>query len=426
MSRLDQRTRFDEEVVDLDPATFLDTTALRLLDRNGELAGRGARAWGLPPLAVDVEGDAFTFLPQDGALRIAPGIASGATVAVMSRSAFSDWIQDQCSCMGMILGDLVEVRSGGMDDLIEWEPVVRALLDGRPVYELGCVRFEDRAGRPLDLTRSFRLGDDAPEEIAHFLDEAGFLHLEGVFSADEMDEVSRDIDAAIPSYTPDDGSSWWARTAAGDHRPVRLQAFQEHSPTTVSLLRQERFLGIGRLGGCGHEPREASGNQIEALVKPLDVVEGISDLPWHKDCALGRHSYQCCGMTVGISVTGADAGSGELGVLAGSHRTSIPPSGVHPRVDLPKVPLPTRKGDVTVHLSCTAHMSRPPMQRERRVMYTGFGLPRRPGETGVAPDKLSRIRERAPQAMGAESRGRLGRAGSFELPGSSTGSGDQA
>ncbi len=150
-------------------------------------------------------------------------------------------------------------------------------------------------------------------------------------------------------------------------------------------------------------------------MKPLDVVEGISDLPWHKDCALGRHSYQCCSMTVGISVTGADAASGELGVLAGSHRASIPAAGVHPRVDLPKVPLPTAKGDVTVHLSCTCHMSRPPTTRERRVLYTGFGLPRRPGDVAPVPDKLSRIREGAPKAMGAESRDRLGRSGSFEL-----------
>ena len=35
-------------------------------------------------------------------------------------------------------------------------------------------------------------------------------------------------------------------------------------------------------------------NRIEALVKPIGVVEGISDVPWHKDCSLGRHCYECC------------------------------------------------------------------------------------------------------------------------------------
>ena len=48
-------------------------------------------------------------------------------------------------------------------------------------------------------------------------------------------------------------------------------------------------------------------------------MKGISDVPWHKDCSLGRHSYECCSLTVGISVTGADAESGQLRVVAGSH-----------------------------------------------------------------------------------------------------------
>jgi hypothetical protein len=413
---LDQRTRYDHRVEDLDPATFLDRDAPLLLERYGELAGRAARVWELPPLAVDVDGDTFTFVPQDRGLRIENGISHGAVVAVMSRENFSDWIQDQCSSMGMILGSLVEMRSGEIDDLIEWDPALRALLDGRPGFEPGCIQFKDRRGDPLDLSQSFRLGDD-PDEVAQFLAEAGFLHIRGVFDSDLMNEISRDIDAAIPNYAPDDENSWWARTSAGEHRPVRLERFHEHSPATLSLLHSERFLSIGKYGRAGFEPRDSApgSNAIEALVKPLGVVEGISDLPWHKDCALGRHSYECCGMTVGISVTGADERSGELGVLAGSHRTSIPASGVHPRVDLPKVPLPTEIGDVTVHLSCTAHMSRPPVDRERRVMYTGFGLPRRANDIAAPPDKLSRIREGAPQAMGAESRDRLGRAGSFEL-----------
>ena len=416
---LDQRTRYDHRVEDLDPATFLERDAPVLLARNGALAGRAARVWELPPLALDVAGEAFTLVPQNEGLRIESGVGGTAVVAAMTREGFADWIQDQMSSMGLILGGLVEMRRGGLDDLLEWEPTLRALLDARPAYEPGQVRFADRAGSPLDLGRSFDLDDD-PDEIAHFLAQAGFLHLRGVFEPALMDEISRDMDAAMSSYRPDDGNSWWARTGAGVRRPVRLQRFHRHSAATRELLESDRYLRIGSFGRSGHTARGLASdlgeaNVIEALVKPLDVVEGISDLPWHKDCGLGRHSYDCCSMTVGISVTGADAESGELGVLAGSHRTSIPPSGVHERVDLPKIPLPTEKGDVTVHLSCTAHMSRPPTARERRVMYTGFGLPRRPNDIVPPPDKLSRIREGAPRAMGAEKRAQLGRAGSFEL-----------
>ena len=124
-----------------------------------------------------------------------------------------------------------------------------------------------------------------------------------------------------------------------------------------------------------HVPGPQAGRSSQrALTKPIGVVKGISDVPWHKDCSLGRHSYECCSLTVGISVTGADA---ELGPAARRARVppragvagSLCPAGARPR----GVDLPTRTGDVTVHLSCTQHMSQPPVTRTRKVLYTGFG-----------------------------------------------------
>jgi hypothetical protein len=155
-----------------------------------------------------------------------------------------------------------------------------------------------------------------------------------------------------------------------------MEFFQEHSARVRELLASERFLRIGRLFADDYQPR-ATGDMIEALVKPIGVVEGISDVPWHKDCSLGMHSFRCCGLTCGISVTGADAHSGQLRVVAGSHRALVQPAFVRSSCDLPIVDLPTETGDVTVHCSCTLHMSQPPVERERRVMYTGFGLPAR-------------------------------------------------
>lgn len=94
---------------------------------------------------------------------------------------------------------------------------------------------------------------------------------------------------------------------------------------------------------------------------------------------MGGHSRNCCGLTVGISVTGATQQNGELGAVAGSHRANVAPLGIA-GLDLSRVPLPTNTGDVTVHCSCTLHMSRPPISDERRVVYTGFGLAPRPGD----------------------------------------------
>jgi hypothetical protein len=257
------------------------------------------------------------------------------------------------------------------------------------------VAFRDRDGRPLDLTRAFDPDDDAAE-ASHFLAEAGYVHLRRVFTEDEMAQVSRDMDEALPSYRPDDGRSWWARTADGSDRAVRLQWFQEHSAMTASLLQDDRLQGLSQLTDDDHRLR-VQGNMIEALVKPIGVVEGISDVPWHKDCSLGRHAYRCCSLTVGISVTGADARSGQLAAVAGSHRALVQPAFFREAWGLPEVTLPTDTGDVTVHCSCTLHMSYPPQDRERRVMYTDFVLPPRAGDGAVprSASEIARVREQA-------------------------------
>jgi hypothetical protein len=211
------------------------------------------------------------------------------------------------------------------------------------------------------------------------------------------------MDAAAGSYTRDDGRSWWAHTSDGADRLVRMQYFHEASPRLAALLTDERLLRWTRLTGDGHRLGKpgANPNLAEALVKPIGVVDGISDVPWHKDCSLGSHSYRCCSLTVGISVTGADAESGQLRLVAGSHRALIQPAFVRRGLDLPVVDVPTRTGDITIHLSCTLHMSQPPVTRERRVVYTDFSLfgadDDDPGER-----LIRRVRERAYQTVAQE------------------------
>jgi hypothetical protein len=234
--------------------------------------------------------------------------------------------------------------------------------------------------------------------MRHFLETAGFLHITGVFTGDEMAAVSADIDSYQGDYHEGDGRSWWATTGDGTRRLVRLQGFDAHSATTRAILSDPRFRKIGDISGDGHVHTGLQGNAIEALIKPLDVVAGISDLPWHKDCSLGRHSYECCSLTVGISVTGAGADSGQLRVIAGSHRALMWPALLSrpERFGLPVVDLPTMTGDITAHLSCTHHMSQAPTARERRVMYTSFRLPSVSVDHGNASKtRISRVREAA-------------------------------
>ncbi len=393
MVSIDQRTRIDGERKVLDLDDFFGVQLPELAEERSHLAVPGALELGVEPFTFDTPEGAWTMSLVDERVLV-NRVSDGTAVQHLDACELTDIVHDQRTPMTLLTAGSLTMRSGDLGDALDWWVVLRSLLDGRAVHTRGSVTFRDGNGDPLDLHRSFDVDDD-PDELAHFLAEAGYLHLRGVFTAEEMAEVSRDMDAAAGSYEPDDGRSWWARTATGEHLPVRLQHFHEHSVRTAALLEDDRFLRIGRLTTDGHRAR-TEGNRVEALFKPIGVVEGISDVPWHKDCSLGRHSYQCSGLTVGISVTGADERSGQLAVVAGSHRALVQPAFVRREWDLPIVDLPTRTGDVTVHCSCTMHMSHPPIDRERRVLYSGFSMP------ALAPDAaraslaaLGQVREQA-------------------------------
>ena len=294
-----------------------------------------------------------------------------------------------------------------------WDSLWLTLLEGWPIVVDEELQFLDRDGAPLDLHRTFTPDDD-PDDVAHFLREAGFLHLRGWVDPALMQTVSDDIDRAVPHYADGDGKSWWAILADGTHRCVRLQEFLEHSPTTEAILRSDRWDQLRRTVAGGDELVQApvEGRCLEALIKPVGVVAGPSDVTFHRDCHLGRHAYGCSGMTVGIAVTPTSEENGYLQVVAGSHRVVIPIEIAKTDPYLPVIGLPTEPGDLTVHLSCTLHESTPPQTAERKVMYGGdFSLAPRPRDIEGGSAHLSDLRERvykilidedAPEPQGAD------------------------
>ena len=392
---VDVRTRVDGPIDTVDPSRLFGA---ELVERFDEAAGTlepAVRWLDPPPLAVHVGDDAWTLSTEDGRVRIRPGAHSEQRLD-LTVEALSELVADLVTPMAWFISGALD-SNARLEWLLDWWVLLRAALDDRTPHVPGeSLGFRAADGSPLDLGRSFRPDDD-PTEMEHFLSEAGFLHLRGVFGVDEMAAIAADMDRAAPHYHQGDGRSWWARTADGEQRLVRLQGFDQHSATLADLIDSDRFRRLGDLGGSGHEFGDFGPNRVEALVKPIGVVEGISDVPWHKDCANGRHSYDCCSLTVGVSITGADAASGQLRVVAGSNRVLVWPACVRKGQDLPVLDLPTSTGDVTIHLSCTTHMAQPPVERERRVLYTAFTLPAAdPEATRAAKAKLRRAREAAP------------------------------
>lgn len=376
---IDVRTRRSDDLRELTRDEALDVLLPDALRVHGDLAARGLAYLELPPLGFDVDGRAVTLTAGAGTLALQSGVDGAGVVATLGAGALSDLLQDSVSTMGLAMTSRVKITAGSINDWIGWEPVLRALLDGRRVHETGDVTFVDLDGDALDLDRTFTIDDDR-EEMRNFVEQAGFLHLRDVFGEDEMAALGADIDEQLALATPGSPEYWWATDEHGTDMPVRVLNFYDKSPALQRLADDERYLWIGDLTGDGHVYRHSG----EGLVKPLGIVRGLSDLPWHKDCGQGGHSFQCSGLTCGISVTGADRVSGALGVIPGSHRANTMATGRDPRLDLRPRMLETRTGDVTIHCSDTLHRAHPPVERPRKVVYSGFSLPPRPGEVRKA------------------------------------------
>jgi hypothetical protein len=378
---VDLRFRVDSEQAPVEAGRFFRETLPALLDAHQARIEPGARELVLKDFCIETEAEPWTLQWRDDRVQIREG-RHGKARALLSAVQLSDIVNDQSTPIALMSNRLLEMPEGGLPDFLNWWLVLRAALDGRRIHARGDVTF---AG---EVRRSFTL-DDSDEEMRAFLEEAGYLHIRGLFSADEMAAVAADYPKAAPHFEKGDPRAWFATTADGVEHLVRMEGFDRYSEVTVALLDEDRFQRIGRIPGVGHVQRRKPGARAGALVKPIGVVQGISDVPWHKDCSLGRHSYECCTLTVGVSVTGADEESGQLRVVPGSHRALIWPAPcLQPGLDLEPLDLPTVTGDVTVHLSCTQHMAQPPVKQPRKVLYTGFA--QRP----VDPEAAERSRQR--------------------------------
>ena len=389
MTSIDVRTRPDTPTHPVDPRDFVARQSVRRL----RVAGVPVDTLP-PPLTLEIDGYTFNLAIRDGELALAPGAAPSGTLVSMDSSAFSDLVDDAISTFWLPMMGRARLQRGDIDDFTAWEPLLRLLIDDRPVYRPGSITFTARCGEPLNLQTSFTLDDDHAD-IGRFLSQAGYLHLRGMFTVDEMAAISHDLDACILRAEREDGESWWARTEDGQWYPSRILQFNRKSSTLREILGSKRFRAIGTFTDDVFAPVDpSSGNAAEGLLKRPDVVEGISDVSWHKDCSPGEHSRRCCGLVVGISLSDSGAELGELSVVAGSHRANIAPLGVK-GLDLPRIAVPTRAGDVTVHCSCTLHMSSPPVRGQRQVVYAGISLTKRAEDQPVERTDSARLDERA-------------------------------
>ncbi len=358
--------------VDLDD--LVGGLGAELTARHGATASRAQALLSLSPLTIEVDGRACTI--DAGSVR--PGVAPDAVTVELSADALGELVSGTSSMYGQVFQAGAEVHGDRAGEVLAWDHVLHALLDGQPLHEPGALELRARDGSPLDLARSFEPDDD-DLELAHFLAEAGFAHLRGWIDAGLLPRIKDEVAVAAAASTREKPHRWWARLEDGSEVCVRVMHVLRESPTMAALVEGDAYSRLGGLFDDGHQRFPDRPQSSEALLKPVGVVEGIADFPWHRDCSFGGHDYHCAGYAVGLPLGATDADSGHLRVIAGSHRVSVPAPGL---VDgyasgLPEVDLHTEPGDLTIHVGCVLHGTRPPRTRDRAVVYTTFSLPER-------------------------------------------------
>jgi hypothetical protein len=346
-------------------------------------AGRGALA---APAAARLGGLAFrlpggaawSYLPRAGGVDVVAGDACADTVVELEREPWENLVRELDTAPGLLYGGRARCLRGSAMRWLAWEPALRAMFNGRPVYDPDAVSLLDRDGAPLDTARVFERG--APRaELAHFLRTAGYLFVRSVFSADEVAAMLAEAEQLAAEAVPGDGLSWWGRDADGREVLTRVTRAAA-KPRLRALPHDARLRALADLADERLEHRAREGEEgVSVLWKRPRMREGLGDLPWHRDCGMGGHAALCPILIVSVYLTPATPETGELRMLPGSwSRGCGPIDAGHPRA--PRgVSFAAAPGDVSLHYGDTMHAAPPPTRDDLAVYrisaVTGFARP---------------------------------------------------
>ena len=182
---VDLRSRTDGPREAVDPAQFFDHDLPAALDAYRDAVAPGAGWLDLRPMTIEVDGDAWTLSVRGDRVHVDVGSQVDAARVRLEADQLDGLVHDQQTFMGMWSSGRLDQPAGRLGDALDWWLVLRAALDGRPIYAPGAVTFRDRDGGPLDLHRTFGADDDR-DDMRHFLEEAGYLHIQGLFTEEEM------------------------------------------------------------------------------------------------------------------------------------------------------------------------------------------------------------------------------------------------
>ncbi len=335
----------------------------RIAAGHGALAVAGARSVGALAFRLEETGEAYTYARSGDSIEVRPGEADARTVVGLSREAWEGLVHDLESPPALIYHRRAERLRGDMMDFVQWEAALRALYTGRPIYDLETLDLRARDGSALDPMQAFCRGDD-PEEMAHFLREVGYLFLKGLFSPAEVAGFRACADTLRERARPGDQKSWWGRNDRGEE--VLCRVIQAGVlPVLARLHEDRRILDLVDLADAdmeGHAPGELDG--VSVLWKNPHMSEGLSDLPWHRDCGMGGHASRCPTMVGSLFLSENRPEGGALRFLPGSWQSSYHFADAADASALDGVLIPAEPGDFTLHYGDGWHTAPPPTSEE--------------------------------------------------------------
>ena len=324
-----------------------------LLTAHAEVVAR--RPADLGPLTLSVGEESATYRVVDGGVEVVEGVQSPRTHVAMPPHAFSDFAHQLRSTFGVEYAGLLELVTGRSEGLSRWEATLRAVW----------------AGQDPALPDVEPCGPDTP--LDEQLTTQGFALAPEVFTAAEVEALRAEVERLTAQAEQGDQRSWWGRRADGDEVCCRLLYTEERSDVIPEIVLDGRIAEL--VGSMGESVRPAADrfDGLSVVMKPPGVVEGLADLPWHRDCGLGGHSIMCPLFNVGIQLDAATPDTGQLEFLPGSHASAWWPLDQQAVDGRPVVAVDTQPGDVTIHYGHVLHRAGPPAGvGGRRSLYLTF------------------------------------------------------
>ena len=204
----------------------------RLAREGNALAGAAAAS--LPPLAIQLSdcGEAYTYFPDAGGIKVLSGSEEAHTIIELERELWRGLATDLETVPGLLYGErLGEGSHGDMAIFSRWEPVLRSMYHGLPIYDPAHWELRDSHGGELNPHHNFALDDDT-EQMREFLDSAGYLLVDSVFDQAELEVFRQQAQELRDEAREGDKTSWWGKnTPTRDNFLIewvsKHQAFRE-------------------------------------------------------------------------------------------------------------------------------------------------------------------------------------------------------